>query len=161
MKHGRFILQLQQQRLSHLEHLKKLLLAQQAALLQNVPEELDHLNEEQIYCIEQLQEVESRWKDFLQQKLAGKAVYRQNPEYAVLPELDDQELLQYENLRTRIRAISEEIRRLKENNQVLIENSLGFVRTIMRTILESNGKEAGYRPDQKPVKKPLFLDKTI
>ncbi|NOX36877.1 MAG: flagellar protein FlgN [Calditrichaeota bacterium] len=161
MSHGRLILDLLKKRVALLKDLKRLLQEQQTLLLRNQLDSLDELNERQFQCLEQLQEVESNWQSILNRLSAGATHASIAPNYPVLKLLNDQELMEFENWNTQLRALREDIDQLKQNNQALLENSLGFVQTMLRSILSTGEKSAGYKPGRTLPQRNLWVDKTL
>ncbi len=161
MSHGRLILNLLKKRVSLLNELKRLLQEQQALLLKNQIDSLDELNERQFRCLEKIQDAESNWQSVVKRLSAGAPHASIAPNYPVLKLLNDEELMEFENWNTRLRALRDEIDQLKQNNQALLENSLGFVQTMLRSILSTGEKPAGYQPGRPLTQRNLWVDKTL
>ncbi len=161
MSQGRTILAILQKRVDALHALKESLTHQQTALLENRPDLLDGINARQVELMEAIQEVELEWAKIKKQLQGKPPLPSVDPDFAFLQHLDDDELLHFEQLKTQLLALGEEIQRLKENNQALIENSLGFVRAVLRTLDTGLNKEAVYRPGKRPRQRHLVVDRTL
>ncbi len=161
MSQGRTILSLLRKRVDALSALKESLLHQQHALLENQPHRLEAINVEQVAIMEDIQALEVEWAT-LKKQLQNSSAPAVDPDYPYIQYLSDDELLEFEQLKTQVRALGEEIQRLKENNQALIENSLGFVRAVLRSVETGVDSQAVYRPGrQRPRQRNIVLDKTL
>ncbi len=162
MSQGRTILRLLRKRVEALSALKESLLQQQHALLENQPHRLDAINADQVEKMERIQELEMEWAQLKKELQAQTHVPSVDPDYIYLQFLNDEELLTFEQLKTQVRVLGEEIQRVKENNQALIENSLGFVRAVLRSVDASLESQAVYRPGkQRPRQRNVVVDKTL
>ncbi len=161
MSQGRTILELMEKRVQALHTLKTLLLQQQTALLENQPDQLDAINEQQVEHMEQLQALEVEWSRLKKQLTNALPAPSVDPDYPFLQVLTDEQLMTFEQLRVKVLALGEEIQRIKENNQALIENSLGFVRAVLRTLDTGIDQEAVYRPGKRPRQRNIVVDKTL
>ncbi len=161
MSQGRTILAMLKKRVDALQALKDSLSQQQTALLENRPDLLDGINARQVELMETIQELELEWVQLKKQLQAAQRLPSVDPDYAFLQFLNDEELLAFEQLKTELLTLGEEIQRLKENNQALIENSLGFVRAVLRTLETGLDKEAVYRPGKRPRQRHIVVDRTL
>ena len=162
MSQGRTILAILKKRVNALQALKDSLTQQQTALLENRPDLLDGINAQQVELMEIIQELELEWAQLKKQLHTTQHLPSVDPDYAFLQYLSDEELLTFEQLKTELLTLGEEIQRLKENNQALIENSLGFVRAVLRTLETGLDKEAVYRPGKKrPRQRHIVVDRTL
>ncbi len=156
MEQGRFLLDRLDAKCRLLTELKTRLETQQALLVEYRLGELEACSSGIVTCMEALQQWEFRWQEAI-------ATLRQNPQlvhlttrdllFLVVDESDHPRLMRTLDA---LQRLAETIDRLRESNQQLMENSLAFVRSMVRAFQSGGQPQAVYRPH-----KPLAARSTL
>ncbi|RMG63070.1 MAG: hypothetical protein D6715_11700 [Calditrichaeota bacterium] len=146
MEQGRFLLDRLDAKINLLTTLKTLLETQQVLLIENRLGDLEACSSKLLQCMEALQQWESRWQEAI-------ATLRQQPRlvdlsnrdllFVVVDNADHPRLLR--TLDT-LHRLGQTIVQLRENNHQLMENSLAFVRSMVRAFQSGGQPQAVYRP---------------
>lgn len=161
MDHGRTLHQFYQKRIGVYTELKELLTQQQQALLENDAEKIRRITTMQLTCLENIQQQETAWLTFLKE-VYGTDDLSRLPSNVLsgfqLPETQANTLRQHQQ---QLRGLLQDIAELKESNQVLVENSLGFINTLLSHITEGIQRKGVYQPGKKTVAQTGLVNRTL
>ncbi len=161
MEHGKVILQKLQDRLNLLTELKKLMLQQQRALVSTNTEQIDHFSEMQVDCMSKLQEVESQWQELIRSAAKTHNVQTNSTEQIIQLILDDSNLNLALGYLEKIKQLVSQIETVKQNNTLLIHNSLALVRSTLNHLQRGQKSDAVYHPKRKQAMSNVLFNQKL
>ncbi|NIR52542.1 MAG: hypothetical protein GWN61_23090 [candidate division Zixibacteria bacterium] len=161
MEQGQFVLDLFQKRIEVYSQLKDVLRHQQEALIDNDIAKIKEISAEQLGYLEKINEYENTWRDFLEQQFPSIEPSQSSQVFPEKLNFSEKEILQIRRWQKQLRDILLEIKDLKESNQVLMENSLSFVRSLLNNISNGVTKENVYHPHKKSKSTNRLINRTL
>ncbi len=140
---------LMQKRLDAYLNLKENLHQQQQALVRNSYSEVNEITEQQLAILERIQEIESSWQNFIKETRLASSKPKVPVETLMRHLLPDRAFVQYHEMARELIQITKDIQELKRTNQLLMQTSLDFVRTMLRNLPGGANAQAVYRPGKK------------
>lgn len=161
MEQGRQLQQLYEKRIEAFRSLKALLEQQQKSLLTHDTELLQETSDKLVPGMEDIAQLEFDWRELLTRQ------YRSD-DLSGVPEdtlsgfyLSKKELSVLRVHQAQLRQLLKDIEQLKEANRVLLENSLGFVGTLLRNITEGDRQKGVYGPGKKTASTNRLINRTL
>lgn len=141
--------------------LKRLLDEQQKALLFNDSEQVSVCAQQQVTCLENIQEIETSWKSWLE---SCRAKYEQpelSSEQAVFLEFDQEAYSYYKSIKENLLNLFQQIETLREENSALMANSLEYVQTMLKQIKNGIEEKGVYQPGNKRSSTSYLINKKL
>ncbi len=155
------VLELFEKRIAQYQRFKNLLLDQQKALIQGSAQLLNRISQQQLHCLEEIQNLEVQWQKWIENQDISVS-----EESGILSEWIQlhadkhtaQKLMDYQE---RLNGLWDDIRQLRDRNQLLIENSLDFVNAMLNQVKMGMGQQVGYHPLNRPKVTNLIVNKKL
>ncbi|RMF61107.1 MAG: flagellar protein FlgN [Calditrichaeota bacterium] len=161
MNQGRKLQQIYQKRIESYQQLKDLLQEQQKALIDHKVSHLQELTAKQLECLESIQAQETSWLKQIQQIYGVDSINELPQDLLAAFALTPEEKKQLRAQQNQLRKLLKEIGELKETNRLLIENSLGYVKTLFRHITESIHSKGVYQPGKGAVSADTLINRKL
>ncbi|GEM_PF-3910985 len=161
MKQGRQLQELYQQRIHAFRELKELLEQQQESLVTHNTQLLQETSDKLVTGMENIARLEKSWRRLLTRQYQGNGLSEVPEDTLSGFQLSQDERMILREHQAQLRQLLKEIEQIKEANRTLLDNSLGFVSTLLRNILEGDQQAGLYGPGKKVASSNRLINRTL